>query len=760
MLINDRNNNMVFGWIKISLLLAANFIIAYSLSLGIWEKHIGLIHTILELSCVFVAFSIFVVVWNSYNFNPRTSYHLGFGFIVIGFLDLLHIYYFPSLGLFPDGNYDLSTKYWMAARLYQAFILLAATVEVTRKRGSRLGMFTLTIIISMVLGSVIYKLPDGWPVLLTPDHGLTLTTIMLEISVVVIMLLTIYLRRNDINSSNEARQYYYIAICMAIPAELCFAGYSSITEFSANIGHLLKLSSFIFLFRAVYVESFIYPYKQLNRNRKNMSNILNELPVGILKFDRFLRLRFVNETARKLLPDIAAEGMCGTKMEKLIERYMNTNKTAVELIAMLTNSAFTLRNQVLSVKNDKSEVFKMKVDSLNLGREGYLFIFNEAKKEQALRTLQLQTKTIINAVNNAVVMFDENKRIVICNRAFQELTELAETAVIGANFETLLEVLSPQCNLELMKKHQTGDGYPVVITTPHGVHKNVLFNIAPVHNVDSELIGTIMIAADVTNLEREKNRQQQQEKLAALGQMAAGIADEIRNPLTTISGFGQMVLQQANDDVVREFASMIIEESRAVNKVVTDFLMFARPTPPRLKRSSMNRVLESMSMMFENRAYLNGVDIEFNLCDVEQEVLLDEAQIKQVLLNLIQNGIEAARDRDYPALLVETGMDEENKQMMLTVTDNGYGMSSEVISSLGTPFFTTKDTGTGLGLSISFQIIKEHCGAIELNSIPGSGTSISISLPFAGGEGTKVYSIFDNAVINSYMRRTAIVREA
>jgi len=254
-------------------------------------------------------------------------------------------------------------------------------------------------------------------------------------------------------------------------------------------------------------------------------------------------------------------------------------------------------------------------------------------------------------------------------------------------------------------------------------------SLSPVSNVENEIIGYILVASDITEREEIRSHMEQQEKLAVLGQMAAGIVHEIKNPLTTIKGFNQIILKKTKEASTREYADIIEDEVNQVNTVVTDFLAFARPRKPSLKEISINELFKSIEIMIETQLFIKRILFELKLPSVEHTVLVDDSQIKQVIINIIKNAIDALETVENPKLNINVNFLKNNGEMKISIKDNGRGISAQDIMKLGTPFFTTKEKGTGLGLSICYQIIKENNGIITCESKLNEGTTFNIVLP-------------------------------
>jgi len=390
--------------------------------------------------------------------------------------------------------------------------------------------------------------------------------------------------------------------------------------------------------------------------------------------------------------------------------------------------------KVRTIRNKHGNNVKLKIDVHLLESGGLLYLFDEAKKKQELANIQLQTQTILNSINNFVIMMDPNRKIIACNKTFEDVVELKAKDILGRNMKDFNEMMNfskKELPAKLLKQETLDELQEASFVTPSGTRKEIIVHTGLIHNVEGEVLGVIGVGSDITVLKQQEQKLQQQEKLAVLGQMAAGIVHEIKNPLTAIKGFSQVIVSHAQDEKTKHYASIIEGEAINVNKVVSDFLAFARPHPPILKEVSVNEMVQSMKLMLETHSFMEGVDIILSLGSEEKTVMTDRDQMQQVVLNITKNAIEALSECENPQLTISTGLNDITGEMYIIIADNGVGMSEDDKIKAGTPFFTTKDYGTGLGLSICFQIIKEHGGRIEIDSKLGQGTAFTISLPCA-----------------------------
>ncbi len=217
------------------------------------------------------------------------------------------------------------------------------------------------------------------------------------------------------------------------------------------------------------------------------------------------------------------------------------------------------------------------------------------------------------------------------------------------------------------------------------------------------------------------------DRLSALGELSAGMAHEIRNPLGSIRGTAEILRDGvAANDPKSEFADILIREVDRLNRVLEDFLRFARPAPVGHGRFAVNRVIQEVLDLTRQQALRNRVEVSTGL-DEECEITGEGEQIKQALLNLVLNALQAMPDGGR--LTVSTR--REQNALHITVSDNGPGIPPENRERIFNPFVTTREGGTGLGLAITQRIVQGHDGHIVLQSTPGEGASFTVCLPLA-----------------------------
>ncbi|HZG74000.1 MAG TPA: ATP-binding protein [Chondromyces sp.] len=248
--------------------------------------------------------------------------------------------------------------------------------------------------------------------------------------------------------------------------------------------------------------------------------------------------------------------------------------------------------------------------------------------------------------------------------------------------------------------------------------------------INSQVIEVNGTAIDITEDRRNTLKIQELEKLSLIGELVAAVAHEIRNPLTSIIGFTQMIKELSDDEIIDNYIEIVLTELNAINAIVNKFMFIAKPKEGMKTRETDIKSLVSQVVEFmKPQSALKGVHlIESIHFDQTLTIQCDPNQIKQLLMNLIQNAIEATTDPSTQEIIISLE-NMHDDSFLIEVTDKGSGMSQERQKRLFEPFYTTKEKGTGLGLMMCKRIIENHNGTIEINSQLGEGTTVRISLP-------------------------------
>lgn len=233
------------------------------------------------------------------------------------------------------------------------------------------------------------------------------------------------------------------------------------------------------------------------------------------------------------------------------------------------------------------------------------------------------------------------------------------------------------------------------------------------------------LKASVSELEETTLEKARLEKLSALGEMSMTVAHEIKNPLNAIRGATTYLKENFEGEVLQEFLSIIDEETRRLNEIVTSILRYARPTPLRYQTADLNRVISETAELVRQEATEGNVELTLSLDEALPVFRFDPQQFKQALLNILVNALDATQAGD--TIRISTRL--VDSRALVILQDTGKGMSREIVADIFKPFFTTKTRGSGLGLSCVERIIRDHRGEITAKSEEGKGTEFTILLP-------------------------------
>ena len=265
---------------------------------------------------------------------------------------------------------------------------------------------------------------------------------------------------------------------------------------------------------------------------------------------------------------------------------------------------------------------------------------------------------------------------------------------------------------------------------------------------DLDLLGSLAIQVAMAienanlyeNLKKSQLMMRRTDRLASLGTMIAGLAHEIRNPLVSIKTFTQLLPERMDDEEFRNyFLTVASGEIDRLTTLINELLGFAKPSEPNLKGEDVNSIIDKMEFLTSTEAKKRNITITKNYSSNLPRVMADAEQIKQVLLNILLNGLQAI-EGDQGQVWIETRVARIAREggidsfVQIEIRDNGAGISKENLDHIFDPFFTTRPEGSGLGLSITYQIVHEHGGFIDVESEIGKGTSFRVNLPLKAGE--------------------------
>ncbi|WNB92296.1 PAS domain S-box protein [Bacillus sp. NEB1478] len=257
----------------------------------------------------------------------------------------------------------------------------------------------------------------------------------------------------------------------------------------------------------------------------------------------------------------------------------------------------------------------------------------------------------------------------------------------------------------------------------HGHWVTLEANATPILNDNDQPASFVVVARDLTERKKTEEMLRKSDKLSVLGQLAAGVAHEIRNPLTSIRGFLQLLQTKATEN--EEYYQIMLSELDRINSIVGEFMLLAKPQAMNFMKTDLRLLLNHVISILDTQAILTNVQIHFECESDTPEIWCVDNQIKQVFVNMLKNAIEAMPTGGS----VHINLKKQGDHVITSFKDHGCGISEERIATLGEPFYTTKEKGTGLGLMICYKIVENHYGKILIDSKIDEGSTFSIMLP-------------------------------
>jgi len=365
---------------------------------------------------------------------------------------------------------------------------------------------------------------------------------------------------------------------------------------------------------------------------------------------------------------------------------------------------------------------------LSIGRQAGITI-ESLQNIAGLRRHKDLLQSVFDGISDPVAQFDADGRIRMVNPAFVQLLPGEEGEVVGRRNEDLPPAIAGIFAGSLAGAGRESGGPAMELVT---CENGQIYEVSayPIAGTERELLAVVCFARDVTERERMAQQNQKTEKLVAIGQLAAGVAHEINNPLGVILCYAEIIKNEAdNAGQVREDIAVIERQANTCRSIVGDLLSFARGGRQTVRKAGqMNTLVERVLGMVSQQFAKQQIVFQAELAAGLPDCLMDGDRMQQVVLNLVMNAAQAIGSRGT----IRVGTEQEAAGFIrLTVADDGQGISPELLSKIFEPFFTTKTggEGTGLGLSVSYGIVRDHEGEILAESEPGKGARFTVRLP-------------------------------
>ncbi|KKI91501.1 hypothetical protein WQ54_14660 [Bacillus sp. SA1-12] len=356
-------------------------------------------------------------------------------------------------------------------------------------------------------------------------------------------------------------------------------------------------------------------------------------------------------------------------------------------------------------------------------------IERELKIRKQNRRLNVLHQVMVDSTQSGIVIMDTKGIITEFNQAGEYITGYDKEMIIGSHID-ILKPISSYVN-KILKNGREYKNLELTFNSPKGgKEKTCLFDALPIYDENNSLLGAFVQFRDISDRIELEKQVIATEKLSLIGKLGAGLAHEIRNPLTSVIGFIQLLKKEVEKKGTEKHFKIILDELERIKRLVNQLVMMAKPSTHERKECNVEELIKETIYLMNSQAAQHNVTIYFETSLKENSLMIDESQIKQVLINIIKNAIEAANDSGGIINVSLTQVSNINDPFIeIIVKDDGKGLTEEQIQKLFTPFFSSKENGLGLGLSICKQIIESHKGKIEVSSVIDQGTTFKILLP-------------------------------
>ncbi|REE85353.1 PAS domain S-box-containing protein [Paenibacillus taihuensis] len=349
-------------------------------------------------------------------------------------------------------------------------------------------------------------------------------------------------------------------------------------------------------------------------------------------------------------------------------------------------------------------------------------ITERKRNERKLAENEQAIKSLVDHNPDAIFSLDLSAHMVSANPAIVRIVGYQLDELLGQSFCQFINEPDRKPAKVVFDQSLQGESQSIEIKILHkdGSHISVNLKMVPII-VSGQVIGVYGIAKDITELKRTAELLLKSEKLSVVGQLAAGVAHEIRNPLTSLRGFVQLYSKKID----HAYYEIMLSELDRINDIVSEFLVIAKPQAVVFEMNDIRKMLDDVIALLDTEAILRDVQIKAELAPDIPLVYCQQNQLKQVFINVLKNAIESMVSGGE--IIIQ--MQANEQQVVVRIKDQGCGIHEDRLAMVGEPFYTTKEKGTGLGLMVCHQIMEAHSGSLRIESAVGVGTTVELILP-------------------------------
>lgn len=449
-------------------------------------------------------------------------------------------------------------------------------------------------------------------------------------------------------------------------------------------------------------------YAELQKAEQKYRSIFENATEGIFQAAPDGRYLLVNPSMARILgydkPEELVSLESGHNYECLLGS--ESERQCIESqIYRRDGTAIWVSENVRAVRDDKGQTlyFEGTMEDITKRREA----------EEALRESEERYRQIVETAAEGIWVLDKSCRTTFANKKMAEMLACTAEDMIGKSMYDFVEDELTAAAENNVKRRQQGisEKYEFKFRRKDGKELWAILSTNPIFELNGQYAGSLSMVTDITERKQLEKEMARLDRLHLVGEMAAGIGHEIRNPMTTVKGFLQLYRDKKDFVKYKETFDLIVEELDRANSIITEFLTLAKNKTIDPRKQSLNKILVSMYPLMQADAIKNDKYITLELADLP-ELLLDEKEIRQVIHNLVRNGLEAMPDKGVLTIRTYT----DGAEVILAVQNPGPMISPEVLEKIGTPFFTTKDNGTGLGMAVCFSIASRHNASIKIET--------------------------------------------